>query len=386
MLASAPAFDSSAQSVIPIEEQAFLAEYDESCQFDGLIPNNPPTSSFAGGECADTSSFWASSDNSNDSPDPLASFDDTWCPVKREPVDDCDVKAEHCSDSDSIAEEDCKQESVKSVMNFPSIPQQTIQPVASTNIAATVATASFPPVKASFAREQILFPGQPAAPVPPPLPVVVDCKKSDIQQAAAKACKKSAAPTRHRSYKQAKIAEAVVGSAPLPPDMELPAILGGKLPPRAFKSPAKRKHVYTERELKSRRKRGLPDDSDSESEERRMVRLPRRSLLAISTSQMTQFVTYMRSTLKLTPSQVDELCRQKRLVKNRECACRFRAKKELSLVEYRVRVDELENDIVSLRAENERLRQALREVSSNAAEIFLKQQQQQLQLPSASLN
>jgi len=155
-----------------------------------------------------------------------------------------------------------------------------------------------------------------------------------------------------------------IQSSPLPPGIELPAILGGKLPPRTFKAKTK-KHVYTERELKSRRKRGLPDDSDSESEERRQVRLPRRSLLTITTPQMSQFVSFMRTNLPLTPSQQDELSKQKRLVKNRESACRFRAKKVLTLIEYRDRVTELESDIVSLRMENERLRRELEEARSS---------------------
>jgi len=166
---------------------------------------------------------------------------------------------------------------------------------------------------------------------------------------------------RHKAFRQAKMAECFAGSPPLPPELELPAILGGKLPPRNFKAPTKKRHVYTEKELKSRRKRGLADDSDSESEERRLVRLPRRSLLTITTPQMSHFVAYMRSNFDLSARQQDELSKQKRLVKNRECACRFRAKKELSLIEYRERVNELENDLESLRAENERLRQVVNE-------------------------
>jgi len=73
----------------------------------------------------------------------------------------------------------------------------------------------------------------------------------------------------------------------------------------------------------------------------------------------------MRTNLPLTPSQQDELSKQKRLVKNRESACRFRAKKVLTLIEYRDRVTELESDIVSLRMENERLRRELEEARSS---------------------
>jgi len=169
---------------------------------------------------------------------------------------------------------------------------------------------------------------------------------------------------RQKGYRQAKLAASIAGTPPLPPDLELPAILGGKLPPRDIKSGTKRKHVFTEKELRRRRKRGLPDDSDSESEERRLVRLPRRSLLTITTPQMSHFVTFMRSTVNLTPSQEDELSRQKRLVKNRECACRFRAKKELTLIEYRERLNELEDDVITLRAENDQLRQALKQAEA----------------------
>jgi len=175
----------------------------------------------------------------------------------------------------------------------------------------------------------------------------------------------SSSSRQQKGYRQAKLAE---NSPPLPPDLELPAILGGKLPPRDFKASGKRKHVFTERELRRRRKRGLPDDSDSESEERRLVRLPRRSLLTITTAQMSHFVSFMRSTVNLTPSQEDELSRQKRLVKNRECACRFRAKKELTLIEYRERLTELEDDVITLRAENEQLRRALKEATSHGGQ------------------
>jgi len=174
-------------------------------------------------------------------------------------------------------------------------------------------------------------------------------------------------PTTTKTPKKAKpVPVHAIESSPLPPGIELPAILGGKLPPRTFKTKSK-KHVYTERELKSRRKRGLADDSDSESEERRQVRLPRRSLLTITTPQMSQFVTFMRTNLELTPSQQDELSRQKRLVKNRESASRFRAKKVLTLIEYRDRLMELEGDLVTLRMENERLRKELANATSSSS-------------------
>lgn len=164
--------------------------------------------------------------------------------------------------------------------------------------------------------------------------------------------------------KPMKIPTDVLGSYSFPPDIELPAILGGKLPPRVSKTSSKN-HVYTEKELKRRKKKGLSDDSDSESEERRKVRLPHRSLLAITTVQMSQFVNFLKMNFDLSPSQLDELSRQKRLVKNRESACRFRAKNFLTLVEYRERVSELESDIVSLRKENERLRKALSEATES---------------------
>jgi len=173
-----------------------------------------------------------------------------------------------------------------------------------------------------------------------------------------------------RMCKPMKISGDALGSFPFLQGIELPAILGGKLPPRSLK-PKPKKRVYTERELRSRRKRGLPDDSDSESEERRQVRLPRRSLLTITTAQMSQVANFMRSNLSLTPSQQDEISKQKRLVKNRESACRFRAKKVLSLIEYRDRVMELENDVAYLRAENEKLRNALLEANSSVMKTQL---------------
>jgi len=204
--------------------------------------------------------------------------------------------------------------------------------------------------------------------------VVTDQNVGNLMVCENRNVKSEHAVTLQRVYKPVKLSEGVVGSFPFLQGIELPAILGGKLPPRPLKQKPK-KRVYTERELRSRRKRGLPDDSDSESEERRQVRLPRRSLLTITTAQMSQVVSFMRSNLNLTPSQQDELSKQKRLVKNRESACRFRAKKVLSLIEYRDRVMELENDIACLRAENEKLRNALMEASGSTTlqQLDLKQ-------------
>jgi len=182
------------------------------------------------------------------------------------------------------------------------------------------------------------------------------CKDEKITKRAAP--KRLAKPTK-------LFTEDFLKNSPLPANLEPPAILGGKLPPAILRK-KKKTRVYTEKELKRRRKKGLPDDSDSESEERRQVRLPRPSLLKITTSQMSEFVNFLRLHAELTPSQQDELSKQKRLVKNRESACRFRAKKELNVIESYERMMELEGDIITLRAENEKLRKALLQATGSS--------------------
>jgi len=363
-------------SIDSIEQSSYL---NESNQFDDF--NQQLTHSEG-----DDSGFWLS---------PNSSGGELWCSpptvVKQEqPATDyyvkqeqpfCEsvVKAEPVSDYEAFAEDDeCKQTSIKPLIcsSYPvQQPDQLLNP----------SLISPPPVNVAFSQEPTQA-YQPfvSAQIPPTFPEIrttttsatpistttCDPKVAAVEDDPTKIEKKNVV-TRHRSYKRSKLIEGIAGSPPLPPDLELPAILGGKLPPRTFKTSSKKKHVFTERELRRRRKKGLPDDSDSESEERRLVRLPHRSLLTITTPQMSHFVAFMRTTVKLTPSQDDELCKQKRLVKNRECASRFRAKKELTLIEYRERVTELENDLEALRADNERLRLSLQQL----------QQQQQQQQP-----
>lgn len=171
------------------------------------------------------------------------------------------------------------------------------------------------------------------------------------------------AAERQKNRRRQKLFQQVAGSAPLPAGMDLPAILGGQIPPRIQKNPEKR-HVYTEKELAKRRRKGLLDDSDSESEERRTVRLPRSTLLSISTPQMTHYVKFLRATMELTPSQQDELSKQKRQIKNRESASRFRAKKEMTMVEIREKMAALEREVAALRSENQRLRTTLQGIST----------------------
>jgi len=333
--------------------------YFNGYQFDGF-------GTAAAAECHDNS-FWVSSDISSDSPNSTVSAD-TWSspPVKDETAasragvkqeqslpDGAAVRIVPLPGSDSFHNDDgYKQVSMSTLCNpaYPPPPQQqSPQPYLQQPY----------PQNADVRAETVSGEGRNNV-VCQVTPV-----DDEIPSRVEKRLRPDSTPSpRRRSYKRQKISgENLAGSPPLPPDIEPPAILGGSLPPRVFKSSAKRKRVFTERELKSRRKRGLSDDSDSESEERRLVRLPRRSLLTITTSQMSQFVSFLRSTMKLTPSQLDELSKQKRLVKNRECACRFRAKKELTTIEYCERVMDLENDVEALRAENERLRQLLRDYS-----------------------
>ena len=174
---------------------------------------------------------------------------------------------------------------------------------------------------------------------------------------------KRAAAERQKMYRRQKLyQQVVVGSTPLPPDMELPAVLGGQMPPRTARNTERRKKALSERELEKRRRKGLRDDSDSESEERRFVRLPRSTLLSITTPQMTHFVKFLRATVDLTPSQQDELAKQKRQVKNRESASRFRARRELNNVELQSKLAALQSEVVRLRAENQKLRAVIQTV------------------------
>jgi len=331
--------------------------------------------------------IWLSPDDSSDSPSSSSVSSSSWCcfaatDIKQEPETNVFIKQEQpylpsptgivkiepVSDCEAIADDECKQESLKPLYPPTPFPNPPVN-----NASLSQERPLPPPTQPTFFQTTI--PGADAKNKAVVFPqIAVERPVADASDPVMTEKKvKPEIPVRHRSYKHARLSECITGSPPLPPNIELPAILGGKLPPRSLKSSARKKHVFTERELRIRRKRGLPDDSDSESEERRLVRLPRRSLLAITTPQMSHFVEFMRTTIKLTPSQDDELSKQKRLVKNRECACRFRANKELSLIEYRERVTELEGDLEALRAENERLRQALSRVS--ASNEFLQQQQ-----------
>jgi len=274
------------------------------------------------------------------------------------------VKVEPMSDYEAFAEDECKQTSIKPLIcpTYPvQRPEQFVNTQAFLNAQAQQTFSNGSPTTSTATATTTTSSTSTVA--------EADVNRSAVEDDPTKIEKMTVIP-RHKCHKRAKLIESIAGSPPLPPDLELPAILGGKLPPRTCKASPKKKHVFTERELKRRRKKGLLDDSDSESEERRLVRLPHRSLLTITTPQMSHFIAFMRTTVNLTPSQDDELCKQKRLVKNRECACRFRAKKELTLLEYRDRVSELESDLEALRADNERLRQSLQQ---------LQQQQQQQQ-------
>jgi len=361
MLASSQAYISAATD----ESASFSTEY--SAQYDNVSLYN-----------GDNNGLWASSEASS-SPEFLPSPVYWVTPIKHEPEevkqesspsDGVSMKTEGVSDSDIIADDEWNQASMEPFFGRVQMGGQMLASPSSLQLQQT----SFPegPVcTTSYDTPALCLP-------PAQSGGVVLCPATDEQnKVKLERTVSSSPPRQNKSCKKAKLSQSVAGSSPLPPDLELPAILGGKLPPRDFKASGKRKHVFTERELRRRRKRGLPDDSDSESEERRLVRLPRRSLLTITTAQMSNFVTFMRSTVNLTPSQQDELSRQKRLVKNRECACRFRAKKELTLIEYRERLTELEDDVITLRAENEQLRRALKEATARG------QQQQQQPVPSS---
>ena len=112
----------------------------------------------------------------------------------------------------------------------------------------------------------------------------------------------------------------------------------------------RRRTEVTEREVHEREENGELDSSDSDSEERRAVRLPRKTLLSVTSAEMGQYIEYVRAHCHLTPGQEAELRRQRRLVRNRESAKGSREKRDGIL-------ETLQREIESLRAENARLAQ-----------------------------
>jgi len=120
----------------------------------------------------------------------------------------------------------------------------------------------------------------------------------------------------------------------LPKGYSLPAILGGDMPAQLKR---KRRKDMTEEEMKKKEEAGIPESEDSDSEERRFVRLPRETLLVMTSAQISQYIRYLRSKYTLSRGQVEELRRQKRLVKNRESAKISRNKREALVSELQER-------------------------------------------------
>ena len=122
----------------------------------------------------------------------------------------------------------------------------------------------------------------------------------------------------------------------IPVGMALPAVLGGERPPVPKKKP---------------RKKDSDEDSteDSDTPDRLDIRLPRKTLLAISSDDMTRYAQHLYNTMDLTPGQQAEIKRMKRLVKNRESA-RSTRKKKVDMTE------SLKQEIARLQRENDELR------------------------------
>jgi len=138
----------------------------------------------------------------------------------------------------------------------------------------------------------------------------------------------------------------------LPKGYALPAILGGSMPAPLRR---KRRKDMTEEEMKRKEEAGIPDSEDSDSEERRLVRLPRETLLVMTSAQIGQYIRYLRATHSLSRGQIEELRRQKRLVKNRESAKTSRKKREALVSELQESITELKNSVEVLKKDNERL-------------------------------
>jgi len=138
----------------------------------------------------------------------------------------------------------------------------------------------------------------------------------------------------------------------LPKGFPLPAILGGEMPAPMRR---RRRNDMTEEEMRKKEEAGIPDSEDSDSEERRLVRLSRSTLLVMTSAQIGQYIRYLRGTFQLTKGQIEELRRQKRLVKNRESAKSSRKKREAQVCDLQERLTQMESRIEALTKENARL-------------------------------
>lgn len=132
----------------------------------------------------------------------------------------------------------------------------------------------------------------------------------------------------------------------LPP----PAIFGGKMPHVSRRSRKRPKKEPTE---------DMPEDEDSDvdSPERLAVRLPRETLLNITSTDMMKYVKYLRENYVLSIGQEKELKHQKRLVKNRESARNSRQKKQDQIVDLQAEIEVLKREISDLKEQNSTLLQ-----------------------------
>lgn len=130
----------------------------------------------------------------------------------------------------------------------------------------------------------------------------------------------------------------------LPP----PAIFGGKMPHVSRRSRKRPKKEPTEDTPED-------DDSDQDSPERLAVRLPRETLLNITSTDMLRYVKYLRENYVLTAEQEKELKHQKRLVKNRESARNSRQKKQDQISDLQAEIEVLKQEISQLKEQNNTL-------------------------------
>lgn len=117
-----------------------------------------------------------------------------------------------------------------------------------------------------------------------------------------------------------------------------------------------------DQKAKTNRKRKKSSDIPKEMRERESAVLTREELLSFSSEQFEEFVEQISEVRELTPSENNELKRQRRLIKNRESAQASRQRKKSH-------IDELERRVKDLAGENRGLKDNIESLSTQNSEL-----------------